>query len=137
MTIDDKIRNEKLQSDISRAAVKISVLPSRNKDKFKNLKGYEGQPSWEHRITQEAKFSCSPHRNRKKTNAVEKHSEKQVEALQSTDIIGKIELNQFEDTFPQNLFIGKLKEIAQIQDSIKLNNLNYSTSGSIIKKFIW
>ena len=45
MTIDDKIRNEKLQSDISRAAVKISVLPSRNIDKFKNLKGYEGQPS--------------------------------------------------------------------------------------------
>ena len=52
------------------------------------------------------------------------------------DIVGKIELNQLEDTFPQNLFMGKLKEIAQIQESIKLDNLNYSTSGSIIKKFI-
>ena len=52
------------------------------------------------------------------------------------DIVGKIELNQLEDTFPQNLFIGKLKEIGQIQDSIKMNNLTYSKSGSIIKKFI-
>ena len=38
MTIDDKIRDEKLQYDINRKAAKISVLSSRkiNKYKYKN-----------------------------------------------------------------------------------------------------
>ena len=35
MTIDDKIRDEKLQCDINREAAKISVLSSRKIDKYK------------------------------------------------------------------------------------------------------
>ena len=34
MTIDDKIRNEKLQYDINREATKMSVLPSGKIDKY-------------------------------------------------------------------------------------------------------
>ena len=34
MTIDDKIRDEKLQYDINREAAKISALPSRKVDKY-------------------------------------------------------------------------------------------------------
>ena len=37
MTIDDKIRNEKLQYDISREDAKISALSSRKTDKYEYL----------------------------------------------------------------------------------------------------
>ena len=39
MTIDDKIRDEKLQYDINREAAKISVLSSGKLDKNENLTG--------------------------------------------------------------------------------------------------
>ena len=41
MTIDDKIRDEKLQIDINRKAGKTSVLSSRKIDKYKYLTGEE------------------------------------------------------------------------------------------------
>ena len=39
MTIDDKIRNEKLQYDNNREARKISALPSRKIDTYEYLTG--------------------------------------------------------------------------------------------------
>ena len=39
MTIDDKIRDEKLQYDINREAAKIAALPSGKIDKYEHLKG--------------------------------------------------------------------------------------------------
>ena len=41
MTIDGKIRYEKLQNDINREAAKISVLPSGKIDKYEYLIGKE------------------------------------------------------------------------------------------------
>ena len=41
MTIDDKIRDEKIQYDINREAVKISTLSSRKIDKSEYLTGEE------------------------------------------------------------------------------------------------
>ena len=41
MTIDDKIRDEKLQYDINREAAKISTLSSRKIDKSEYLTGEE------------------------------------------------------------------------------------------------
>ena len=41
MTIDGKIRYEKLQNDINREAAKISVLPSGKIDKYEYLIGEE------------------------------------------------------------------------------------------------
>ena len=45
MTIDDKIRDEKLQYDINREAVKISALSSGKIDKYEYLRGEEILPS--------------------------------------------------------------------------------------------
>ena len=45
MTIDDKIKDEKLQYDINRKVAKISALPSRKIDKYKFLTGEEVLPS--------------------------------------------------------------------------------------------
>ena len=44
MTIDDKIRNKKLQHDINREAAKISALSSGKIDKYENLTGEEILP---------------------------------------------------------------------------------------------
>ena len=45
MTIDDNIRNEKLQYDIKRKAAKISGLSSGKIDKYEYLTGEEILPS--------------------------------------------------------------------------------------------
>ena len=45
MTINDQIRDEKLQYDINREAAKISVLSSRKIDKYEFLTGEDILPS--------------------------------------------------------------------------------------------
>ena len=50
MTIDDKIRDEKLQYDINREEEKISALPSGKSDKYEYLTGKEVLPSDQSRI---------------------------------------------------------------------------------------
>ena len=45
MTIDDKIRDEKLQYDINRKAAKISALSSGKIDKYEYVTGEEILPS--------------------------------------------------------------------------------------------
>ena len=60
MTIEDKIRDEKLQYDVSREAAKISVLSSGKIDKYEYLTGEEIIPSNQQQITEQAKFTYSP-----------------------------------------------------------------------------
>ena len=60
MTIEDKIKNEKLQYDINREAAKISALSSGKIDKYEYLTGEEILPSNEQQITEQAKFTYSP-----------------------------------------------------------------------------
>ena len=50
LTIDDKIRDKKLQHDLNREAVKVSVLSSGNIDKYEFLTGEETLPSDQSRI---------------------------------------------------------------------------------------
>ena len=56
MTIDDKIRDEKLQYDINRKAAKISVLSSGKIDKYEYLTGEEILPSDQRRLIGQAKL---------------------------------------------------------------------------------
>ena len=60
MTIDDKIRNEKLQHDINREAAKISPLSSGKIGKYEFLTSDEILPSDPSRIIEQAKFTYSP-----------------------------------------------------------------------------
>ena len=57
MTIDHKIRVEKLQYDINREVAKISTLLSGKIDKYEYLTGEEVLPSDQRRVIEEAKFS--------------------------------------------------------------------------------
>ena len=60
MTIEDQIRDEKLQYDINREAAKTSTLPSGKIDKYEYLTGKEILPSNQQQIIEQAKFTYSP-----------------------------------------------------------------------------
>ena len=60
MTINDKIKDEKLQYDINREAAKISALSSGQIDKYEYLTGEEILPSDPSTITEKGRFTYSP-----------------------------------------------------------------------------
>ena len=60
MTIDDKIRDKKLQYDINRETAKISALSSGKIDKYEYLTGEETLSSNLSRIIEQKKFKYSP-----------------------------------------------------------------------------
>ena len=60
MTIDDKIRDEKLLCDINREATKVSALSSGKIDKYEYLSGQEILQFDQSRIIGQAKFIYSP-----------------------------------------------------------------------------
>ena len=59
MTIDDQIKDEKIQYDIYRQASKVSALSSRKIDKYEYFTGKEILPSNKNKIEQ-VKFIYSP-----------------------------------------------------------------------------
>ena len=60
MTIEDQVKDEKLQYDINKEAAKISALSSGKIDKYEYLTGGEILPSNQQEIIQQAKFTYSP-----------------------------------------------------------------------------
>ena len=60
MTSDAKIKDEKLQYNISREAAKISALSCRKVDKYEYLTDEEILPSDQSRIIESAKLTYSP-----------------------------------------------------------------------------
>ena len=59
-TINDQIRDEKLQYHINREAAKISALSSGKIHKYEYLPGEEILPSTQQQIIEQAKFTYSP-----------------------------------------------------------------------------
>ena len=59
MTIEDQIKDKKLQYDINREAAKISALSSGKIDKYEYLNGEEILPSNQKQIIEQAKFTYS------------------------------------------------------------------------------
>ena len=89
MTIDDRIRDEKLQYAIHREVAKTSALSSGKIDKYEYFTGEEILPSDQSRITQQAKFTYSylgkafenqiktiEERGKKPTDAITNHIKK-------------------------------------------------------------
>ena len=60
MTIEDRIRDEKLQYDINRETPKISVLSSGKINKYEYLTGEQILSSNQQQIIEQAKFTYSP-----------------------------------------------------------------------------
>ena len=60
MTIEDQIRDEKLQYEFNREAAKISALPSSKIDTYEYLTGEEILPSNQQQMIEQAKFTYFP-----------------------------------------------------------------------------
>ena len=60
MTINDQIKDEKLQYDINREAAKISALSSGKPHKYEYLTGKDILPSAQQQIIDQTKFTLIP-----------------------------------------------------------------------------
>ena len=91
MTIEDQIKDEKLQYDINREAAKISALSSGKLDKHEYLTGEEILPTNQQQIIQQAKFNYSPlgEALEKQIKTIKDQGEKQVVALESLNVPNK------------------------------------------------
>ena len=84
MTIEDQIKDEKLQYDINREAAKVSALSLGKINKYECLTGEEILPSNQQQIIEQAKFTYSPLGKafEKKQKTIEYQREKQIKAIQ-------------------------------------------------------
>ena len=126
MTIDNKIRDERLPYDINREATKISVLSSGKIEQYEYLIGEKVKDN-QRQIAEQAKFAYST-----LGKALGKQTEKQIGALKPLDISNeKYELKQIKGIFPKHLMNDlirvKLKEIVNFQYIIKKDDLNYKS----------
>ena len=116
MTVNDKIKNEKVQYDINREVEKKSALSSGKFDKYGYLTGEEILSSDQSRIIEQARSTYSPlAKNNWRTR------KKQVEAL---EVLKPFTKNlSIKDAIPENTLseeakneLNKIKEIEKMVD---------------------
>ena len=127
MTINDQIRDEKLQYDINREAAKISALSSGKIHKYEYLTGEDILPSNQQQIIEQAKFTYSPLRKafEKQIKTIEDQGQIQVDVLNTLKSNNQLTV---EDVVPNDMLnndeakkeLDKLKEIEQNVDREKL-----------------
>ena len=133
MTIEDRIKDEKLQYDINREAAEISALSSGKLDKYEYLTGEEILPSNQQQIIQQAKCNYSPLGKaiEKQIKTIKDQGEKQVVALESLNVPNK-KLSSIKDFIPiENLnpeIINEIKRIEEIEKKVDRNKMFYKGS---------
>ena len=123
MTIEDQIKDEKLQYDINREAAKISALSSGKIHKYEYFTGEEILPSNQQQILEQAKFTYSPLGKvfEKKTKTIEDQGKKQVDALKTLEVKSK----EIQPIYYGNYYIDRMVEIRNQFKKIDFNNLTY------------
>ena len=99
MTINDRIKDEKLQYDINREAAKISALSSGKLHKYEYLTGEDILPSNQQQIIEQTKFTYSPLGKAfdRQIKTIEDHAKKQVEALKNLKSIEGSKAIKYDD----------------------------------------
>ena len=112
MTINDQIRDEKLQYNINREAAKTSALSSGKIHKYEYLTGEDILPSNQQQIIEQAKFTYSPLGKafEKQIKAIEDQGEKQVEALKLLEPKEHL-VNVKDDDYEDKLLHSKKRKI--------------------------
>ena len=104
MTINNQIKDEKLQYDINREAAKISALSSGKFHKYEYLTGEDILSSTQQQVIEHARFTYSPLGKAfdKQIKTIEDQGKKQVDALNTL----KSDNNKLsiEDAIPKNAF---------------------------------
>ena len=87
MTINDQIRDEKLQYDINRKAAKMSILSPGKIHKYEYLTGEDILSSNQKQIIEQAKFSNSPLGKafEKQIKSIEDQGQKQFDVLKDLE----------------------------------------------------
>ena len=134
MTIEDKIKDEKLQYDINREAAKISASSSDKIDKYEYLTGEEILPSNQQQIIEQAKFTYSPlgEAFQKQTKTIKDQGEKQIKAIQDNkqqlisddDYKDKLLLSKEREIF-KDIYNKRLDKVEELNNKIDHNNLAY------------
>ena len=133
MTIEDQIKDEKLQYDINREAAKISALSSGKIDKYEYLTSEEILPSNQQQIIQQAKFTYSPLGKafEKQIKTIEDEGKKQVDALKTS----YKKLPSIKDFIPTENFnpeiIAEIKRIEEIEKNVDRDKMVYKSTGKI------
>ena len=133
MTIDDKIRDEKLQFDVNREAAKILALSSDKIHKYEYLTGENILPSSNQQIIEQARFTYSPLGKafEKQIETIKDQGKKRVDALNTlkSDNNKKIEIKN-EDIIPESAFTSdeakeELNKILKIEKNVDREKLVY------------
>ena len=129
MTINNQIKDEKLQYDINREAAKISALSSGKLYKYEYLTGEDILPSNQQQIIEQTKFTYSPLGKAfdKQIRTIENQGKKQVDALERlkpkehTKPIKDTPNNQSRATIIFNDLINERKEsMSESYDSVTI-----------------
>ena len=136
MTIEDQIKDEKLQYDINREAAKILALSSGKLDKYEYLTGEEILPSNQQQIIQQAKFTYPPLGKafEKQTKTIKDQGEKQTKAIQDNqvnininkdvDYKDRLLLSKEREIF-KDIYNKRLDEIEEMNNEIDYDDLDY------------
>ena len=135
MTIEDQIKDGKLQYDINRQAAKISALSSGKIDKYEYLTGEEILPSNQRQMIEKAKFTYSPLGKafEKQTKTIEDQGKKQIKAIQDKQIVNinkdnyknKLLLSKEREIF-KDIYNKRLDKIEELNNKIDYDNLHYA-----------
>ena len=131
MTIEDQIKDGKLQYDINREAAKISALSSGKIDKYEYLTGEEILPSNQQQIIQQAKFNYSP---------LGKVLEKQIKTIEDNrkqlisgnDYKNKLLISKEREIF-KDIHNKRLDKIIELDNKIDYDNLKYVVEKSSLE----
>ena len=138
MTIEDQIKDEKLQYDINREAAKISALSSGKIGKYEYLTGREILSSNQQQIIQQAKFTYPPLGKvfEKQIKTIEDQGKKQVKAIMikvnindDDDYKDKLLLSRERKIF-KDIYNKRLDKIEELNNKIDYNDLNYFVVGT-------
>ena len=140
MTIEDQIKDGKLEYDINREVAKISALSSGKIHKYEYLTGEEILLSNQQQIIQQAKFTYSPLGKafEKQIKTIEDQGKKQVKAIQDKQLVNidknddykdKLLLSKEREIF-KDIYNKRLDKIEEISNKIDYNNLNYVVVGT-------
>ena len=142
MSINDQIRDEKLQYDINRKTAEISALSSGKDGKYEYLTGKEIIPSNQQQIIEQAKVTYSPLGKafEKQIKTIENQGEKQIKAVWNQGQVKTIKKYTYdnEDTpliSKQKVIFNKLankrlEEITNLDTKVNSDGLIYRYKGN-------
>ena len=132
MTINDQIRDEKLQYDINREADKISALSSGKIHKYEYLTGEDILPSNQQQIIEQAKllFLLWEKLLIKQIKTIEDQGKKQVDALNTLKSNNQLTIEDVipNDALNSNQAKKKLDKIKEIEKNVDREKLIYETN---------